>query len=253
MNKVKISYIIITWNGKQLLTDLLISMKKQLLRTDVEVIVTDNGSSDDTTEWLTVTYPSIHLISLDTNKGVAYARNRALEQASGEYLFIIDNDIQLTDEAVEGMEQYMDTHPDVGMVGCRLNYPNGEIQESCKPYPGIRQKIHHILAPQSSFMTYASQILAGQPFEPEYIIGACQLIRAKAYKQVGPLDENIFYGPEDCDYCLRLRAAGWKVIYLPPYTMIHHCQRKTTTHPFSTLGRKHMSALAYFYWKHKRI
>ena len=115
--KIKLSYIIITWNGKHLLADLLKSMEQQLLRKDVEVIVTDNGSTDGTVEWLSSTYPAIHLIKLKTNKGVAYARNRALEQAVGEYLFIVDNDIQLKDDAVEGMVQYMDTYPDVGMVG----------------------------------------------------------------------------------------------------------------------------------------
>ena len=251
--KPKISYIIITWNGKQLLSDLLASMRKQLARTDVEVIVADNGSTDGTNEWLTKNYPSIQRIALDTNKGVAYARNRALEKAKGEYLFIVDNDIQITDEAVEGMERFLDEHPEAGMVGCKLVYPNGELQESCKPYPGVGQKIRHLMCPNASTFTYEQQITAGEPFEPVYLIGACQMIRHEAYQQVGALDETIFYGPEDCDYCLRLRAKGWHVVYLPQYSMVHHCQRKTNAHPFSFLGRQHIKALLYFYRKHRRL
>ena len=249
----KISYIIITWNGRQLLANLLLSMNHQLDRADIEVIIADNGSIDGTKEWLAEYYPQIQLISLNSNRGVAYARNRALEKAKGEYLFILDNDIQITDEAVVGMEQFMDTHLETGMVGCRLVYPNGDLQESCKPYPGIIQKTRHLLCPHSSTITYEQLILASKPFEPFYLIGACQMIRYSAYKQVGALDENIFYGPEDCDYCLRLRKNGWKVIYLPQFSMTHHCQRKTTTHPFSFLGRQHIKALLYFYWKHKRL
>ena len=250
---IKVSYIIITWNGKQLLNDLLHSMQRQLKRSDVEVIVVDNGSTDGTKEWLSTSYPQIHLINLSTNKGVAYARNRAMEKAKGKYLFILDNDIQITDAAVEGMELFMDDNPNVGIVGCRLVFPNGKIQESCKPYPGLKQKFHHLLCPDSTSFTYEKRIREAKPFEPEYIIGACQMIRDTAHKQVGALDEHIFYGPEDCDYCIRLRADGWKVIYLPQYTMVHHCQRKTNHRPLSTLGRLHIKALLYFYWKHKRL
>lgn len=248
----KTSYIIITWNGRQLLQDLLLSMTNQLKRTDIEVIVADNGSTDGTVQWLQEEYPAIRLICLPENKGVAYARNRAMEAATGRYLLIIDNDIQLTDEAVQGMEDYMDSHPEVGLAGCRLLYPSGELQESCKPYPGVLQKIRHVLSPSSSAMTYAAQIAAGEPFEPEYLIGACQMVRASVYRETGALDEHIFYGPEDCDYCIRVRKNGYKVVYLPHLSMIHHCQRKTTTRPFSYLGREHIKALFYFYWKHRR-
>ena len=251
--KIKTSYIIITWNGRLLLQNLLLSMENQLKRTDIEVIVVDNGSTDGTVEWIQQNYPTIHLILLAENKGVAYARNRALEAAKGQYLLIIDNDIYLTDEAVRGLEDYMDAHPEVGLSGCKLLYPSGELQESCKPYPGIIQKIKHVLFPASSSMTYTEQIQRGEPFEPVYLIGACHMVRAKVYREIGPLDEHIFYGPEDCDYCIRVRERGYKVVYIPSLSMIHHCQRKTTTRPFSKLGREHIKALLYFYWKHKRL
>ena len=251
--KIKTSYIIISWNGRELLQDLLQSMRHQLQRTDIEVIVTDNGSTDGTLEWLHNTYPMVRVIALKENKGVAFARNRALEVAQGEYLLILDNDICITDEAISGLEDYMDSHPDVGMAGCRLQYPSGEIQESCKEYPSIRLKIKHVLFPNRKTFAYTSEVEANMPFEPVYIIGACQMLRATVYQEAGPLDEHIFYGPEDCDYCLRIREHGSKVIYLPSYYMVHHCQRKTTAHPFSRLGRAHIRALLYFYWKHKKL
>ena len=250
---VKTSYIIITWNGRELLRDLLQSMRHQLGRPDIEVIIADNGSTDGTVEWLASTYPAVRVIALAENKGVAYARNRAMEMAQGEYLLILDNDIRITDEAVAGMEAYMDAHPETGMAGCRLVYPSGETQESCKDYPGLWTKIRHVLRPAKRTFVYAREVEEGLPFEPVYIIGACQMIRASVYREVGPLDEHIFYGPEDCDYCLRVRNHGNRVIYLPAFRMVHHCQRKTTARPFSSLGRAHIRALLYFYWKHKKL
>ena len=251
--KIKTSYIIITWNGLTFLQNLFTSMENQFKRTDIEIIVVDNGSSDGTILWLQEKYPTIHLIMLSENKGVAYARNKALKVARGQYLLILDNDICITDEAVRHLEEYMDAHPEVGIAGCKLLYPSGEIQESCKPYPGLLQKIKHVFWPTSKSMTYAELMEKGEPFEPVYLIGACQMIKADVYRTIGPLDENIFYGPEDCDYCIRVRAKGYKVVYLPYAAMVHHCQRKTTTRPFSQLGRKHIKALFYFYWKHKRF
>lgn len=252
MKPVKISYIIITWNGIDYLRDLLASMRTQLQRADVEVIVVDNGSSDGTEEYVTQHYAQIRFIALPENRGVAYARNVAMGEANGKYLLILDNDIQITDEAVMEMERYMDMHPQVGICGCKLLYPDGQVQHSCKPYPGIREKLRSFLSSSAPYI-YEKQMAGTEPFEPVYIIGACQMIRRETYDLIGPLDERIFYGPEDCDYCLRARKAGWRVMYLPAVSMVHHCQRRTHTNPFSRLGRQHCKALAYFYRKYKKV
>lgn len=252
MKQIKISYIVITWNGLSFLRDLLASMRNQLLRDDVELVLVDNHSTDGTLEFLQQQYPSVSPVCLPENKGVAYARNVALRQATGKYLFIVDNDIQITDEAVLGIEQYMDEHPEAGLCGCKLLYPDGTVQESCKPYPGLSAKLRNMFN-RSKPSPYAGQMAGTAPFEPVYLIGACQMIRREVYERIGDLDEHIFYGPEDCDYCLRVRQAGWKVVCLPAFDMVHHCQRKTHSHPFSRLGFLHAKALLYFYWKYKKL
>ena len=252
MNPIKVSYIIITWNGQSFLRGLLESMARQLQREDVEVVLVDNHSTDGTLDFLSQAYPSLKPICMEENKGVAYARNIALQQAKGQYLFIVDNDICITDEAVEGMEQYMDSHPEAGICGCRLLSADGKTQESCKPYPGVQAKLRGILNP-SAPAVYQQQMSGIEPFEPVYLIGACQMIRREVYETIGILDEAIFYGPEDCDYCLRAREHGWKVVYLPELSMVHYCQRRTRTNPFSRLGWSHFKALIYFYWKYKKI
>ena len=250
---MKISYIIITWNGLTLLKQLLQSLTRQMQRSDVEVILCDNGSMDGTEEFISSHYPKIRYIRLPENKGVAFARNRALEAAKGQYLFIVDNDLVLTDEAAEGLEAFMDTNKEVGLAAPALLYPDGRLQGNAKYYPSLRRKVMNVLCPSKRSTDYLTSLAGTEPFEAEYVIGACQMIRREALEAVGLLDERIFYGPEDADYCIRLRKAGWKVICVPSIHVIHHCQRRTTARPFSSIGRKHIRALLYFYWKHKKI
>lgn len=253
MSSIKISYIIISWNGLVYLQRLLSSLTRQMARPDVEVLLCDNGSTDGTDTFIRTTFPQIRYTRLTENKGVAYARNRALEQAKGQYLFIVDNDLELTDEAVEALEQYMDMHPQVGLVAPSLVYPDRTLQGSAKHYPGLCRKIRNVLCPRRRTMEYAAQLQAGQPFEPEYVIGACQFVRAEAFRAVGLLDEQIFYGPEDADFCIRLHKNGWQVVCLPSVQVMHHCQRMTTRRPLSPVGRAHIKALLYFYRKHHRL
>src|ERR1035437_2018146 len=142
---MKISIVLITWNGIAYLRNCLLSLSSVINRKDVELIVVDNGSEDDTVLFLKSNYPNIHLIELHQNRGVAYARNRGLEKASGQYLFLLDNDIIVSKESVECMETFMDSHPEVGMCACKLIDGNGIVQENCRKYPGIKEKIANIL------------------------------------------------------------------------------------------------------------
>lgn len=218
---------------------------------EIEIIVVDNGSTDNTVPFLKETYPDVLCLPLSSNKGVAYARNRGLEKARGEYLFILDNDTIVNTEAITGMKDYMDNHPETGLCGCRLVDVNGLVQESCKRYPGIFEKAANVLS--KGFRYAYGEKTMQRPFEPVYLIGACQFFRKKVYEQVGPLDEKIFYGPEDADFCIRIRKKGWKIMYLPQFTIIHFCQRTTNKKIFSKLARKHIAGLFHFYWKHKKF
>jgi GT2 family glycosyltransferase len=83
----------------------------------------------------------------------------------------------------------------------------------------------------------------------DYVIGACQAVRKTALAEVGLLDERIFYGPEDIDFCLRLRQAGWQVVY-HPQSVVVHTERRITRSFRSMLLWKHGLGLARYFWKH---
>lgn len=243
-----VSYVVISWQGLHLLQRLLPQLTAT---TDSQIIVVDNGSTDGTDLYLRKYAKRMDIVSLSKNFGVAYARNRGLELAKGEWICILDNDICFEEKTILAMIDCMERNEEVGMVGCRLLYPDGIVQDSCKLYPGIIEKWKNIRYRGKIRYSYPEKMQT--VFEPEYVIGACQLIRKKVIEQVGLLDEHIFYGPEDCDYCLRVRQNGWKVIYLPTVSMVHDCQRKTNVHPSSPLGWQHLKGLFYFYRKHGRF
>lgn len=256
---MQLSVVLICWNSLSYLREALASLQKTVqAATDSEIIVIDNGSVDGTELFIAQNYPNITYQRLPQNRGVAYARNRGIERASGEYIWLLDDDTIANREALATMLDYMQHHPQCGICGCRLMCDNGETQQSYKPYPGLNIKIRNVLRSLlhcSGYPSdpYAKEISTGKPFEPTYIIGACQLIRREVIEQVGQLDENIFYGPEDADFCIRTRQQGWHIAYLPQAGIIHHWKRITNRNLFGSIARKHTAALIYFYRKHRKI
>lgn len=256
---MKLSVVLICWNSLAYLREVLASLRDTLTATSKsEIIIIDNGSTDGTQEYITQHYNHAIYHRLPTNQGVAYARNRGIELARGEYIWLLDDDTIVNRQALATMLKYMSTHPQCGICGCRLVNTSGETQQSYKPYPGMGIKIRNVLYSLTHHQSppndpYESQLSLGKPFEPTYIIGACQLIRRSVIEKIGLLDEKIFYGPEDADYCIRTRQAGWHIAYLPQVAITHHWKRITNRNLFSPMARRHIAALIYFYCKHRRI
>ena len=247
---MRLSIILISWNSLSYLKECLSSLKEIGSRSDIEIIWVDNGSTDGASKYVSENYPRIRIIVLPCNKGVAYARNRGIEKASGEYILLLDDDTIANEDAIYGMMGYMDLHPETGICGCKLTNDRGEIQKNDKEYPGIGIKLKNVF--YSFFRKKDKTVIRIAEYEPEYLIGACQMIRRKAIDTAGLLDERIFYGPEDADFCLRVRNKGFKIVYLPQFSIIHHWKRVTNRKIFSKLACRHIQALLYFYKKHHR-
>lgn len=256
---MQLSVVLICWNSLNYLREVLISLQETLYEiSDSEIIIIDNGSTDGTDAYIAHHHPSVIYHRQQKNKGVAYARNRGIELSQGKYVWLLDDDTIVNKTALTTMLDYMEREPDCGICGCRLVNPEGETQLSYKSYPGLSVKIKNILhtwinRTKPAHDPYAIQFAQGQPFEPTYIIGACQLIRREVIKKIGLLDEKIFYGPEDADYCIRARKTGWHTIYLPQVSIIHHWKRITNRNILSSIARKHIIALLYFYAKHRKL
>ena len=247
---MRLSIIIITYNGLGFLTRCLDSLCDFIDKPDCEVIIVDNYSTDGTLDFLRNNYPQLPLILNSENRGVAAARNQGIARATGDKLLLLDNDTEATTTAINAMSHYLDEHPEVGLCSCRLVDKEGIPQDSCKPYPGLMIKARNVLGIGNKMRYIPSE---EGIIEPVYVIGACQMFTHEVVDKVGMLDEHIFYGPEDADWCLRIKQAGWRIHCLNNLTIVHDYRRSTRRSPFSKLGRMHIKALLYFYWKHKKL
>ena len=235
------------------------SLRPVLDRRDTELIWVDNGSTDGSAEYVRREFPGAKTRILPRNRGVAYARNRGVEMASGEYILFLDDDTEASADAIDTLIQYLDSHEDTGIIGCALRAADGQLQESFKGYPGLMCKIRNVLRSKLR-RSNRPVALPADIIYPVYVIGACQMIRSEVFERVGLLDEAIFYGPEDADLCLRAahRGArtpqqGWRTAYLPQVSILHHWRRITTRSLTSPVSRAHIRALIHFWLKHRRL
>ena len=265
---IQLSVIIITWNAERDVKQCLDSVLDATVSRPTEIIVVDNGSTDMTHEILKSYEDRINLNLLKKNNGVAVARNVGMAMAKGEYIWILDVDTIVNREAVDGMIDYIEKHPECGVCTCRLQSESGDIQDSCRRLPYVKHKIRNLLLAktgksaftkninekikkQNESQFYHKELRSRNPFETEYAIGACQMFRKTILNEVGFLDEKIFYGPEDADFCIRIYKNGYKIICLPAYYIVHHYNRISNKKIFSRMTYLHLKGLAYFYAKHK--
>jgi len=246
-----ISVVVLTCNQRKLTMRCLSSLSGFIADEDCELILVDNGSTDGTTEEVRRRHPSVHIIELPENKGVAAGRNIGLRHCRGEYLMILDNDTIADKATIFALAEYLRRHPEAGIAAPRLVSPTGEVQASFKRFPGLGVKIGNVM--RGSKRTSVSRKIPTKNMEPFYLIGAAQMFTRDVYEMAGPLDEKIFYGPEDADFCISVRALWKKIVYIPTLTIIHDWQRATTGRVFSRSGRRHIAGLLYFYAKHRRL
>lgn len=245
-----ISLVILTCNQRDYTLRCLDSLRALFDEPRCEVILVDNGSTDGTAECIEKKYPKVRVIRLDSNRGVAAGRNVGLNQAKGRHLMILDNDTIADADTIKSLSAYLDDNADVGLVAPKLLSISGEVQTSFRPYPGLLAKVINVI--KGKRHSSVANNVPKRPVEPFYVLGAAQMFTREVYEASGGLDENIFYGPEDADFCMAVRAGGKRVVYLPSLSIIHDWQRATTGKILSPAARVHIRALLYFYKKHRR-
>lgn len=255
--EVALSVVLLTWNSARHLGYTLAALDRELEGMPTEIILIDNGSVDDSIAIAEAQVPRVRVVRNATNQGVARARNQGLALAAGRYLLFLDSDAEPAPGSVRAMVQFLETRDSVGVVGPKLVSPTGAVQLSCRRFPTLPGKLMRQLPLRlrTTIAWVADEEMHGidrtkvQPVD--YVIGACQLIRREVIEAAGPLDERMFYGPEDVDLCLRAWRAGWEVYYVPSAVVVHHEQR--IARRLSMLTLRHGVALGYYFWKHRYI
>lgn len=256
----KISFIILSWNSENYLEkcfDSIIS-KCNGEEIDFEIIDVDNNSTDTSRNILDQyrkKYPNqFRQVLLSDNFGTTYPRNVAMKLAEGDYICIIDSDTELISGSLSSVLRVLDGNDKIGLIAPKLIFPTGVVQNSVKKFPTFMFKLMKIPKAVFNLNTSNYDFYDNFPFDEETVvdtaISACWFFRKNLIEKVGYLDENIFYSPEDLDYCIRIWKSGMNVLYFPDITVLHDTQQISHRKPFSKVSLSHFKGLCYYYRKH---
>ncbi len=223
-----VSVIIVSYNVVDLLRGCLRSVYASR-GIEQEVWVVDNCSSDGSAAVVAWEYPQAYLLESPKNGGYAYANNLALARAQGDYLLLLNPDTVLPPDALAEMVEFMERRPEVGMAGPKLVREDGSLDLACRrSFPSPAVSFYRMVGLSQRFprsprlgrynLTYLDP---DQEAEVDSVVGAFMMVRRQALEQVGLLDESFFLYGEDLDWAIRIKRAGWKVMYNPRVVVLH--------------------------------
>ncbi len=243
-----LAVVIVSWNVRELLASCLHSLFVDLASSDgrSSVWVIDNASTDGTPEMVTECFPQVQLVAQDENLGFSAGNNVVLSRLTHEspptgspsYLWLLNPDTEVKPGAAATLIRALDRHPQAGMVGAKLLYPNGLLQHGAFRFPGLAQLAFELFPlPQHLYETrlngrYPTHFYQkADPFRVDHPLGASMMVRADAVADVGLLDERYRMYCEEIDWCWRMQRAGWTRLCAPAAEVIHHGGQSTSQVP----------------------
>ncbi|MEA3316602.1 MAG: glycosyltransferase family 2 protein [Bacteroidota bacterium] len=220
---IKTAIVILNWNGKRFLEKFLPSVTKYSNNNEVEIIIADNSSSDDSLKFLNKNYPSIRTIILDKNYGFAGGYNMALQQVDAKYYILLNSDVEVTPNWINPIINLMDKN--TGIAACMpkiLSFANKDQFEYAGAaggfidkygYPFCRGRILSNIEKDNKQYNDTKEIF--------WATGACMFIRAEKFHELNGFDEDFFAHMEEIDLCWRLKNKGNKIIYSHESVVYH--------------------------------
>lgn len=246
-----LAVVIVSWNVRDLLRQCLASVISDWNRlpnhqsptshSALKVFVVDNASTDGTPEMVRNEFPSVHLIANQENLGFAAANNSALHQILTyhvsritPYVWLLNPDTEVRPGATAALVAALDSHPEVGIAGAKLLYPDGSLQHSAFRFPGLLQLAFEFFPfPARLYDTplngrYPRRLYEGEtPFLVDHPLGAAMMVRTEAMAEIGLLDEGFWMYCEEIDWCWRMRKAGWRALCVPAAQVVHHAAKSS--------------------------
>jgi GT2 family glycosyltransferase len=214
----KVSIIVINWNGKNLLRNCLKSIKNNTGYPNFEVIVVDNAINDGSQKMIKKSFSWVKLIENKKNLGFSKANNIGIKNSKADYYFLLNNDTQVMKNWLKNIIEVAESDPKIGIIGCKLLYPNGKLQHG-----GEVINLIHVAENIGFDNIHRLNGNVNKNREVPAVVGAAFLIKKTVVENIGLLDEE--YDPiyrEETDYCLRARYFGYKIYYVADSVIIHH-------------------------------
>ena len=217
----KVAIVILNWNGRSMLERFLPSVTA--CSGGAEVVVADNGSTDDSVAFLSQRYPQLRLIQLDRNYGFAEGYNRALAEVEADYYVLLNSDVECTPGWIEPVVAMMERESGVAVAQPKLlMYDQKDTFEYAGGAGGFIDKYGYPFCRGRLFSTLEKD--RGQ-YDDEcdifWATGACMFVRASVWHELGGLDGDFFAHMEEIDFCWRTHLAGYRVRYCPQSTVYH--------------------------------
>lgn len=239
MQEIDLSIVVLSFNTKELLKECLASIKKNAgSALNYELIVVDNASSDESAQMVREEFKDVLLIANKTNVGYTKGNNMVIKQAKGRYVLFLNADTIVYKNTLEVMVDFMDEYRDAAAATCRVELPNGKLDDSChRGFPTPWRAFCHFfglskLIPNSELFNgyHLGWKELDKIHEIDSCSGAFMIVRRTAGEEISWWDEDFFWYGDDLDFCYRLNekgpsvnsGQGWKVYFVPTVKILHY-------------------------------
>lgn len=219
----KIAIVILNWNGREFLERFLPGVVRHSSSPGMKIIVADNGSSDDSLEFIRNKFKKIEIIELDKNYGFAGGYNKAFEKINSEYYILLNSDVAVSENWIEPIIKKMDDYPVVAAAMPKIiSYHDRSKFEYAGAaggfidkwgYPFCRGRILNNIEPDNNQYNDSIEIF--------WASGTCLFIKSKIFHDAGGFDDDFFAHMEEIDLCWRIKNMGYK-IYCYPCSQVYH-------------------------------
>ena len=219
----KIAVVILNWNGSALMERFLPSVVRYSPEDIADVIVADNGSTDDSLDMLARKFPMVRIIRFDRNYGFAEGYNQAMKQIENPYCVLLNSDVEVTPDSLDAPLQLLENDPTLVAVQPKIlaeqQRDTFEYAGACGGfmdkygYPFCRGRVFQVIEKDKGQYDTDTDIL--------WATGACLFIRTAIYKEAGGLDSGFFAHQEEIDLCWRLRSRGYRLVCTPKSKVYH--------------------------------
>lgn len=251
---MKLSIVIICWNDLKVIANCLKSVFDETRDMEFEAIVSDNGSTDGSIDYIRRNFATVRVVENGANLGFARGNNAGIHVAQGEYILILNPDTIIRDRALEKFVRYAERHPEAGAFGCRVLNPDGSFQNPARPIPSLSGYL--VAALGLSWLgrfsnAFVSNLYPGWDGRSERSIGfqsgCCVLFRSDLLKRLGGFDERFFYHFEETDLCFRVWKAGSSILYYPGAEITHLGGQSVGRFPIRFALETYRSGYRFFY------
>jgi GT2 family glycosyltransferase len=248
--KITVSIVIVNHNTKDLLADCIHSIYEKTADITFEILVVDNDSHDGSGALIRNTFPEISFIQSGANIGFGRANNLGIQKAKGDYIFLLNSDTILLNNAIAILCDYLDKNSAIGVCGANLYNSNQHPTHSfCQLMPGLIRDTDVLLGGIISKIRYGKNSVFNHSDQNlilnGYVTGADMMIRKKVLDEVGLFDPDFFMYYEETELTWRIKKRGYKLASVPKAKIIH-LEGASETIKENTMRRMIKSKFIYF-------